>query len=374
MNVLFLPGWYPNRTHATLGNFVQRHAEAVATLHDVTVVHAVRDNSAKGMEWETRSTGRLAEHVLYTATDPLQRLRAVYRRIAHLQKHSGPFEVMHGNILHATAPMLWLAQRRWKLPFLVSENWSGYHLNAVQRLPLATRMAMRAAGRRASMLCPVSLQLAEALRRHGFHAPFRVIPNVVDTDQFHLPETPRTTARTRLLHVSTLVDEVKNITGLLQAFAAAKHQAPALELHILGDGELGPHQATAERLGLGPGAVRFSGAAEHATIARHMRESDAFVLPSHVENLPCVMLEAFATGLPVLATAVGGIPEHLSSERGILVPRGDTAALRDGMVALAEGRQAYNPEAIRDYAVSRFSQPVVAQAFDDAYRHIIKHG
>lgn len=258
MNVLFLPGWYPNRTHATLGNFVQRHAEAVATLHDVTVVHAVRDNSAKGMEWETRSTGRLAEHVLYAATDPLQRLRAVYRRIAHLQKHSGPFEVMHGNILHATAPMLWLVHRRWGIPFLVSENWTGYHLDAVEQLPLVQRMAMYAANRHAALLCPVSRQLAEAMHRHGFRSPFRVVPNVVDTDLFRPAMVAPHPLRTRLLHVSTLVDAHKNVSGLLTAFAAARQQVPALELHIAGDGDSGPHQATATRLGLGR-AVRFSG-------------------------------------------------------------------------------------------------------------------
>lgn len=374
MKVLFLPGWYPNRTHATLGNFVKRHAESVATRHPVTVVHAVRDAAARGMEWEVSRRGTITEHVLYTPQGPLARLREVHRRIGELQAAEGRFEVMHGNILHATAPQLWLAHRRWNLPFLVSENWTGYHLGAVRRLPVALRLAMHAAARRAALLCPVSNHLATAMYRHGFRTPWKVVPNVVDTGLFHAPSAPPARARTRLLHVSTLVDAHKNVSGLLAAFAQAKQHAPRLHLHILGDGDSRPHQATAERLGLRPQDVRFSGTEGPAAIARHMRESDAFVLPSNVENLPCVMLEAFASGLPVLATGVGGIPEHLTADRGILIPRGDLAALRDGMLALAKGKTAFDPIAIRQYAVERFSEPVIAQAFTAAYERILGDG
>ena len=374
MKVLFLPGWYPNRTHATLGNFVQRHALALDTRHEETVVHAVKDPAARSMQWETRRNGQLAEHILYTPRGPLARLRAVHLRIAQLHKQEGRFDVMHGNILHATAPQLWMAHRSWGIPFLVSENWTGYHLDAVQRLPLAQRLAMHAADRRAALLCPVSQHLAFALQRHGFRTPSLVVPNVVNTELFHTAASVPAPARTRFLHVSTLVDAHKNVTGLLTAFAEAKQQAPAIHLHILGDGDSRPHQATAERLGLDDRSVRFSGTAGPASIARHMQESDAFVLPSNVENLPCVILEAFASGLPVLATDVGGIPEHLTTERGILIPRGNMASLRDAMVALANAERAYDPVAIRRYAVDRFSEPVVAEAFHAAYERIRSHG
>lgn len=373
MHVLFLPGWYPNRTHPTLGNFVQRHAEAVATLHDVTVVHTVKDLSLTRAEWTTTTLGRLTEHVLYSPGGPWQRLQALLRRIGQLAVEVR-FDVVHGNILHATAAPLVGIHRRWKTPFLVSENWTGYHLDAVRQLPFPVRIAMRMAARRASLLCPVSEQLAGAMRRHGFTAPYTVIPNVVDTDLFHPPAAERPQPAIRFLHVSTLVDAHKNVTGLLNAFAQARQAVPAATLHILGDGDPAPHQATAAGLGLGPEAVRFSGPSEPAEIARSMRESDVFVLPSNHENLPCVMLEAFACGMPVLATAVGGIPEHLSGERGIMIPRGDIDALRDGMLALARGQRRFAPAGIRTYAVDHFSKPVVARAFDAAYHQILQHG
>ncbi len=374
MKVLFLPGWYPNRTHATLGNFVQRHAEAAASLHEVTVVHQVGDPSARGMEWEVRTRGSLSEHILYAAAGPLARMRAVQRRTAELQRSQGAFRVVHGNILHATAPQLWMTHRRWRIPYLVSENWTGYHLDAVRHLPRLQRFSMHVAARRAALLCPVSDQLAIALWNHGFRAPTQVVPNVVDTDLFHPGSGAVPQARTRFLHISTLVDAHKNVTGLLQAFAAARQQVPAIHLHIMGDGDATPHRATAEQLGLTSDALSFGGPARPDTIAKQMREYAAFVLPSHVENLPCVMLEAFASGLPVVATAVGGIPEHLTPDRGILLPKADVPALRDALVALASGKLEFDPGQIRAYAVERFSNPVVAHAFDAAYQRIVAHG
>lgn len=368
MNVLFLPGWYPNRTHPTLGNFVQRHAEAVATLHPVTVVHAVKDPGSRGLEHSTTKRGQLTEHLVYSAGGPWSRMTATLELIARLHREGPPFQVVHGNILHATAPLLLWVRRRWKLPFLVSENWTGYHVDAVRHLPLLTRLAMRLATRHAAYLCPVSEHLAAAMRRHGLSAPHRVVPNVVDTDQFHPPDHPRPVAATRFLHVSTLLDEHKNVTGLLHAFAQARRTLPGITLHILGDGDRAPHERTATALGLPPDAVTFEGPSPLRTIAERMRNADAFVLPSNHENLPCVMLEAFACGLPVVATDVGGIPEHLAPERGILIRRGDMDALHHAFIQLAQGAHPHHHDAIRQYAVDRFSMPVVAGAFDALYR------
>ncbi|MCB9169104.1 MAG: glycosyltransferase [Flavobacteriales bacterium] len=373
MHVLFLPGWYPNRTHPTLGNFVQRHARAIATLHRVTVVHAVRDPAARGTELVTTTHGPLTEHILYSDRGPLGRLRATLALIGRLRNENAPFDLVHANILHAVAPLAWMVHRRWGLPFLVSENWTGYHLDAYRRLPLSTRTAMHWTADRAGMLCPVSEQLAGAMRRHGFQGPHRVVPNVVDTERFHAPKQHRPPPPTRFLHVSTLLDAHKNVSGLIRSFAAARRQVPAITLDIVGDGDRAPHERTAAGLGLGADAIRFEGPMEPASIADRMRNADVFVLPSNHENLPCVMLEAFATGLPVLATDVGGIPEHLSGERGVLIGRGDMAALEREMSAIAQGRYAFDPDAIRDYAVGHFSIGIVARAFDTIYHDLLQH-
>jgi glycosyltransferase involved in cell wall biosynthesis len=69
--------------------------------------------------------------------------------------------------------------------------------------------------------------------------------------------------------------------------------------------------------------VIFHGRKPKSEVAEFMRQADLFVLPSIWENLPCVLIEAMASGLPVIATLAGGIPEIFCEELGALVPPGD---------------------------------------------------
>jgi glycosyltransferase involved in cell wall biosynthesis len=89
-----------------------------------------------------------------------------------------------------------------------------------------------------------------------------------------------------------------------------------------------------------------------------MRESDFFVLPSLWENQPCVLNEALSCGLPILATRIGGIPEMLDDQTGLLVPPGDVAALTDALCKalnheihfdqkrIAQAAMRYQPETV----------------------------
>ncbi len=373
MHVLFIPGWYPHRLHPTLGNFVKRHAEAVATRHRVTVVHSVAEAGLKRRELVNQDQGGLSEHLIYVPAGSLQAARrhiAIMSHVQDLLKEGVRFDVVHGNILHSTAYILLALHRRLKIPFLISENWTGYHLGPAAHIPLPTRWAMRRAAKKAGRLCPVSLHLAAAMKRFGLEGRITVVPNVVDLDLFHPRTDNRPDGPYRFIHVSTLADEHKNVSGMLRAFHKAHAKVPQMRLHILGDGDRTPHERLAAELGLLHGQVTFEGMSAPATVAERMRASDALVLPSNHENLPCVMLEAFATGMPVLATDVGGIPEHLTPERGIMISRGDMDALEQGMQDLATGSHRTIAKDIRLYA-ERFGVERVALDFEEAYHSIL---
>ena len=103
---------------------------------------------------------------------------------------------------------------------------------------------------------------------------------------------------------------------------------PDVTLAVAGDG---PERSALERrvgeLGL-DGRVRFLGSVPRASVLRLFRAADASVLPSAWENFPHTVVEALAVGCPVIATAVGGVPEVVrDGENGLLVPPGDPAAL-----------------------------------------------
>jgi glycosyltransferase involved in cell wall biosynthesis len=116
----------------------------------------------------------------------------------------------------------------------------------------------------------------------------------------------------------------KAVGTLLQALV----HVPVATLVVAGDG---PERAALERraaeLGL-DGRVRFLGSVPREAVLRLFRAADASVLPSAWENFPHTVVEALAVGCPVIATAVGGVPEVVvDGENGLLVPAGDVTAL-----------------------------------------------
>jgi glycosyltransferase involved in cell wall biosynthesis len=131
----------------------------------------------------------------------------------------------------------------------------------------------------------------------------------------------------RLVTVARLSGE-KGIDDLLRATALLREQDLAVQLEIVGDGPLRAElESLASHLGISD-RVRFAGFVPHGPqLISALDESDLFVLPSRSEGLPHSVVEAMARALPVVATAVGGLPAFLRDGSGILVPIGDPEAL-----------------------------------------------
>ncbi len=114
--------------------------------------------------------------------------------------------------------------------------------------------------------------------------------------------------------VGVLLEALVNADGVMLAIAGDGPERGALERHV---GELGLD-----------GRVRFLGAVPRETVLRLFRAADASVLPSAWENFPHTVVEALAVGCPVIATAVGGVPEVVrDGENGLLVAPNDAAGL-----------------------------------------------
>jgi colanic acid/amylovoran biosynthesis glycosyltransferase len=145
-----------------------------------------------------------------------------------------------------------------------------------------------------------------------------------------------------ILHVARLV-EVKGTRYLLRAFATVARKYDRVQLLIIGDGPLRrPLQTLAASLGIQE-RVQFLGALPHADVLAWMRKAAMLVLPGvrtrtgREEGLGMVLLEAAATGLPIIGSRVGGIPECIvDGETGFLVPEREEEALAQRMGELLE--------------------------------------
>lgn len=138
----------------------------------------------------------------------------------------------------------------------------------------------------------------------------------------------------RILTVGRMTTQ-KDPAGLIAALGILARQGCAFNAHIVGDGELLGDLRTHARLEGIHDRVVFRGVLPHPEVLREHRSADIFVLSSRWEGCPNVVLEAMAHGLPVVATAVGGVPELIEhGVSGILVPPRDPRALAEGLARL----------------------------------------
>jgi glycosyltransferase involved in cell wall biosynthesis len=138
----------------------------------------------------------------------------------------------------------------------------------------------------------------------------------------------------RLLFIGRLAG-VKGLTVLFAALEQLLPEFPQMRLTLIGDG---PERAQMEREAKARGlekVVAFAGYKSQDEVAAILRESDVLVLPSFAEGVPVVLMEAMASGIPVVATRIAGIPELVEDGvAGLLVSPGDETALAQAMARL----------------------------------------
>ena len=245
---------------------------------------------------------------------------------------------------------------------VVSEHSSAL---ALRRLPETEVARARRMFRRAAVVSPVSHDLGRRLEGLTEPAKLKPVPNPVDTELF-APGAREARPGIRLLTVGNLV-AIKGHRGLIEALNTIVAGDARVTLDVVGDGELRAElEAQAREQGV-ESAVRFHGHLDRRAVARLMREADVFVLPSLWENLPCVLLEATSTGLPVVATRVGGIAEIVDESNGELVEPGSMEALAAGVRRVLDARGTYDPRAMHLTATHRYGYEAVARAWTDVY-------
>ena len=162
-----------------------------------------------------------------------------------------------------------------------------------------------------------------------------VIYNGVDLSRC-LPKTEYGAQELKLIHVGRF-NEQKNHKGLLDAFALVKQQLPDCRLDLLGDGELREETENyAKQLGLRD-SVSFLG--NRGNVYPFLQAADIFLLPSRYEGMPMSIIEAMGTGLPVVASAVGGVPDMMKDGQSGLLVTQDPRDVAEAVLMLAKSEE-----------------------------------
>jgi L-malate glycosyltransferase len=228
---------------------------------------------------------------------------------------------------------------------------------------------------RADVLCATSEALAAETRRYADPcARLHVIPFGVDTERFQ-PRPGEAGHAGVVLGTARNLQRTYGLDVLLEAFTrlpadAAEMAGGPITLWVAGHG---PEEAALKRqaatLGIS-GRAHFFGALPHERMPAFLWGLDLFVNPSRAESFGVAALEAAASGLPVVASRVGGLPEVVvDGETGLLVRPDDPAALAGALAGLirdAERRRSFG-RAARAYAVARYDWRACAAAMERLY-------
>ena len=154
-------------------------------------------------------------------------------------------------------------------------------------------------------------------------------------DEAYLKGEPESVPDTNTLVLVAGLVEQKGHLALIQSLAQVRDAGALFRMVFIGDGPLRPIlQAQVQQLGLTDQVV-FAGWQSNAQVREHLRSARALVMPSFAENLPVAMMEALATGRPVLGTYIAGVPELVESGvNGWLVPAGNVQATAEAILRI----------------------------------------
>lgn len=375
-NILFLSSWYPSRIVPTDGNFVQRHAEAVALQHKVSVIFPIGDAKKESNTYEIVQENKkgVQSILVYFKKHPFFLIN-VYRKFKALKKALpliGNIDIIHANVLYPIGVLaVWLSIKLSK-PLLFTEHWTGYFHPEKSNLSSLKRFVIKQIALKPDFVVPVSNSLKKAMIQIGVKANYRVIGNAIDTNLF-APMPKKKSNRFQLLHISTLNNTHKNIVGMLEVIQAISKKRDDFTLHIIGDSNLEKTKVLIQKMEIPKAYITCHGTQTPAEIATFMQASDLYISFSNYETFGVVYIEALATETPVVCTDTGILTEHNELKDAFkLVPVKDKEMFKKYIENYLDSQYVINREAMRNFSVENFSFEAVSKQYTELYEKMLK--
>ena len=258
---------------------------------------------------------------------------AVFFKACQLMRKHGQYNIIHAYQASQAAGGGWLLKWRYpNIPFIVTVQ-EGKVLNQQSWL---TRFFRYIIFRKTDVVTVISNYLAHYVKSQNPKIPINVIPNGVDLEKFrHMPNSDENTVIT----VSRLVSK-NGVGDIIKAMAIVKKEISDARLIIVGSGPLEKElRQSIKDLDLRDQVIMV-GSQSPENVASYLARAKVFVRPSLSEGLGSAFLEAMAVGLPVIGTAVGGIPDFLKDgQTGLFCNVGDPQDLAEKIKILLTDRE-----------------------------------
>lgn len=375
--ILWLVSWYPNKYEPFAGDFIQRHAQTAAIDNSIHVIFVTDSAEQNCIESISTEKDHLTEQIIYYKT-PIGFLRKIKKQLywfKHFKKAFKDYVKLNGlpHLVHVHIPWkagliaLWI-KKKYGIQYIITEHWNIYNnvvSDNIDRWPQINQQLLKKIFFNADEVISVSHFLGDCLVSKGFLKSYVVIPNVVNTSIFS-PVAHKGAGFT-FIHISNMVP-LKNVKGIIDSFYLflSNNKRTDIRLVLVGNSTNEYAQYTTS-LSLLNTFVFFKGEVAHRQVAEEMGQSHCLILNSDIENAPCVIAEAHCMGIPVIATKVGGIPEMVNSDNGLLVSARNNQELINAFTQIVKTYPEYDKLSIASTAEEKYGIAAIASFFNKIY-------
>ncbi len=357
--------WGPNEYVLKLRNPVQSVKNIINYNSDIKRIEKKKDNltifSIPHLTWSSYLLKGNYDALIPKATEFVKDIEA----------HSGKIDLIHA---HVTFPAGYLAMhlsQKLSIPFIITEH-SGPFPFKEYRTSSGIRGIITKPLNASAKIIAVSSWLAQSIKKYSVHEPI-IIPNSGDIDFFKpLPTAIQSSIVPNIFTLSKIT-EGKGIGDYLEALRILKHKGVRLDVRIGGSGTgFARFRKLSLRMGLDD-CVTWLGNLNRADALSEYQKCDFYVMPSRLESLSMVILEATACGKPIVATDCGGPKDLIDKDQGFLVEPENPQALANGIEIMLNTYPSYDSNTIRANCIKKFSPEAINQRICEVYKEVIDY-
>lgn len=380
-HILFVCSWYPNEENEMHGVFIKRHAEIISKNHLVTVVFAKSSEQISELTITFNQDNNLTEIILLYPKIKLRipfiseylkfiNYNKVMLQAFKLAEQQQKIDIIHLQVIFPAAiPTLRLLKEN-KKPLIITEHWTGYATEDGSYNGLLKTYFTKKIIKKSQKIVVISNYLKKIMQFQGLLGEYHIVYNQINTNVFRPMQEIMLSNEVKYIHISSLDDKQKNVSGILNSFAKARSGNTCITLTIVGEGnDKIALQNLSKKLNIDD-AVYFMGSQSESGLAKILNEHHALVMFSNYETFCLVAAEALSCGKPVITSAVGGLNDYMTNKVGILVEPKDEEQLKTAMLNFAKNRQQFSSADIRNYALSIFNEEKISKDFSNLYNQM----
>lgn len=383
MHILIIPSWYDNNTNRILGSFFKEQAHALkdsgfkvtiayAGFNGIRTIgknkHGFSFNVEDGIPtYRYETFNFLYNRIPIINLQPFlykYKIKKIYNKI--LQEQGKPDIIHVHSCIWAGLAAIELG-KLLDVPVVITEHSSAFLSG---KFKMYEKKVISKSLNNANAIIAVSNGLKDMVEKYTTNTNTFVVPNIVDTNLFNFKEIEVYGKDKFVFSCIGNLCKDKGIDILIEAFALA-FKGENVMLKIVGDGV---DSGELKKLAMYHGVINqieFTGRLSREQVAKVLKNSDAFVLPSRLETFGVVFIEALACGVPVIGTKVCGPIEIINENNGYLVESENYIDLANAMKNMVINKDSFNSFQMSQNCIKKYSQKNIIDKLKEIYDSLV---